>query len=104
MTKPKIIGKRSISLRTIQLSRGALVTTHKIDLLKACRDLFDEFDYYAQLTGEISCISKRDGKLCGHAKDPISSGLALEAFLPENIGKIRAPRRWCLVQADQVSL
>ena len=41
-------------------------------------------DYYAQLTGEISCISKRDGKLRGHAKDPISSGLSLEAFLPEN--------------------
>ncbi len=64
-------------------SRGALVTTHKIDLLKACRDLFDELDPYAQLTGEISCISKRNGKLCGYAKDPISSGLALEAFLPE---------------------
>ena len=65
-------------------SLGALVTTHKIDLLKACRDLFDELDYYAELTGEISCISKRDGKLRGYAKDPISSGLALEAFLPEN--------------------
>jgi shikimate 5-dehydrogenase len=64
-------------------SRGALVTTHKIDLLKACRDLFDELDYYAELTGEISCISKRNGKLHGHAKDPISSGLALEAFLPD---------------------
>ncbi len=65
-------------------SPGALVTTHKIDLLKACRDLFEELDYYAQLTGEISCISKRDGNLRGHAKDPISSGLSLEAFLPEN--------------------
>jgi shikimate 5-dehydrogenase len=65
-------------------SLGALVTTHKIDLLKACRDLFDELDYYAELTGEISCISKRHGQLHGHAKDPISSGLALEAFLPEN--------------------
>ena len=65
-------------------SLGALVTTHKIDLLKACRDMLEELDYYAQLTGEISCISKRDGKLRGHAKDPISSGLSLEAFLPEN--------------------
>ena len=65
-------------------SLGALVTTHKIDLLKACRDLFDDLDSYAELTGEISCISKRDGRLRGHAKDPISSGLALEAFLPEN--------------------
>jgi shikimate 5-dehydrogenase len=64
-------------------SLGAVVTTHKIDLLKACRDLFEELDYYAQLTGEISCISKRDEKLRGHAKDPISSGLSLEAFLPQ---------------------
>jgi shikimate 5-dehydrogenase len=65
-------------------SLGALVTTHKIDLLKACRDLFEELDPDAQLTGEISCISKREGKLRGHAKDPITSGLALEAFLPES--------------------
>ena len=65
-------------------SVGALVTTHKIDLLKACRDLFDELDPYAQLTGEISCISKREGNLRGLAKDPITSGFSLEAFLPEN--------------------
>lgn len=64
-------------------SLGALVTTHKIDLLKACRDLFEELDPYAQLMGEISCISKRDGKLRGHAKDPITAGFSLEAFLPE---------------------
>ena len=49
------------------LSRGALVTTHKIDLLKACRDYFEELDPYADLMGEISCISKRNGKLIGHA-------------------------------------
>ncbi|MBT8367419.1 MAG: shikimate dehydrogenase [Deltaproteobacteria bacterium] len=64
------------------LSRGALVTTHKIDLLKACRDFFEELDPYADIMGEISCISKRNGKLIGHAKDPITSGLAIEAFLP----------------------
>lgn len=66
------------------LSKGALVTTHKVDLLKACRDLFDHLDPHARLTGEISCISKRDGELCGHAKDTVTSGLALEAFLPAN--------------------
>ena len=64
------------------LSLGALVTTHKIDLLKACRDQFDELDEYAQLMGEVSSISKHNGQLVGHAKDPISSGLALDAFLP----------------------
>ena len=45
------------------LSLGALVTTHKIDFLSASRDLFDELDYYAQLIGEISCISKHEGKV-----------------------------------------
>jgi shikimate 5-dehydrogenase len=65
------------------LSLGALVTTHKIDLLNACRDQFDALDDYARLMGEVSSISKDGGRLVGHAKDPISSGLALEAFLPE---------------------
>ncbi|MFB3883330.1 MAG: shikimate dehydrogenase [Armatimonadota bacterium] len=63
-------------------SLGALVTTHKVDLLRACRDLFGELDPYAALLGEVSSISKRDGLLVGHAKDPITSGLALEAFVP----------------------
>jgi shikimate 5-dehydrogenase len=63
-------------------SLGGLVTTHKIDLLAACRDLFDGLGPYATLLGEVSCISKRDGALWGHAKDPITSGLALEAFVP----------------------
>ena len=64
------------------LSMGALVTTHKIDLLTAARDMFDALDPYADLLSEISSISKRNGKLWGHAKDPITSGLSLEAFLP----------------------
>jgi shikimate 5-dehydrogenase len=65
-------------------SVGAVITTHKIDLFRACRDLFDELDLYARLTEEISCISKRDGQLRGHAKDPVSAGLSLEAFLPDS--------------------
>ena len=64
------------------LSLGALVTTHKIDLYHACRDLFDDVDPHALLMGETSCLSKRGGRLVCHAKDPISSGLALEGFLP----------------------
>ncbi len=63
------------------LSMGALVTTHKIDLLDAARNLFDYLDPYAQLCGEISCISKRDGRLEGYAKDPITSGLSWKAFV-----------------------
>ncbi|NDJ62695.1 MAG: shikimate dehydrogenase [Chloroflexi bacterium] len=64
------------------LSLGALVTTHKIDLLAATHDLFDYLDPHAELCGEISCIAKRDGRLAGYAKDPISSGLAWQHFVP----------------------
>ncbi|HYW81404.1 MAG TPA: hypothetical protein VE890_17600 [Thermoguttaceae bacterium] len=66
------------------LSQGALVTTHKIDLLTAARDRFEQLDEYAEILGEVSSISKQGDELCGHAKDPISSGLALEAFVPDN--------------------
>jgi shikimate 5-dehydrogenase len=72
-------------IKSDPLSLGALVTTHKIELLKACRDLFEYLDPHAEYMGEISCISKRNGiGLRGHAKDPITSGLAIEAYLPEN--------------------
>jgi shikimate 5-dehydrogenase len=69
-------------LRDDPLSRGALVTTHKLDLFAAARDLFDEVDPHARLMSETSCLSKRDGRLVCHAKDPISSGLAIDGFLP----------------------
>lgn len=69
------------------LSLGALVTTHKLDLFEATENLFDYLDPHAKRFRELSCISKRDGKLRGHAKDPISSGLAMENFIPEGFWK-----------------
>ncbi len=60
---------------------GALVTTHKMAVYEAAHDLFAECDSFATLCGEISSISKRDGALIGHAKDPITVGLALDEFL-----------------------
>ena len=67
------------------LSLGALVTTHKIDLLTAARDMFDYLDPYAQITDEVSSISKLDGRLEGHAKDPITSGLSLDAIIEQGL-------------------
>jgi shikimate 5-dehydrogenase len=64
------------------LALGGLVTTHKIDILAAGRDLFDFLDPYARIFQEVSSISKRGGALRGHAKDPITAGRALESFLP----------------------
>jgi len=63
------------------LSLGALVTTHKVDLLAATRDLFDDLDRYAVLCNEVSNIAKREGRLVGFAKDPITAGRTLGEML-----------------------
>lgn len=69
-------------LKADPLSMGALVTTHKLDLFAACRDLFDGIGPHATLMEEVSCLSKPDGHLVAEAKDPATSGLALDGFLP----------------------
>ena len=71
-------------LKDDPLSLGALVTTHKLDLFAAARDMFDYADPYAEKLAEVSSLSKKEGAFRAHAKDPISSGLALEAFVPQN--------------------
>lgn len=68
-------------IRRNPLALGGLVTTHKIDLLAACRDLFDDLGPYARMTDEVSSISKKDGRLVGRATDPVAGGLSLDAIL-----------------------
>lgn len=69
-------------IKSDPLSLGALVTTHKVNLLKASSDLFETLDPYAKTLHEISSISKRGKTLVGHAKDPISAGASIEAIVP----------------------
>ena len=57
------------------------MTTHKLDRFEACHDLFDVIDPHARLMAETSCLSKRAAGFICHAKDPITSGLAIEGFL-----------------------
>lgn len=70
------------------LSLGGLVTSHKISLADAAGDMFDRLGRYAQITGEISCIAKKDterGKaLVGFAKDSITGGASLDAILGDD--------------------
>jgi shikimate dehydrogenase len=61
---------------------GALVTTHKMSVYAAARDLFAELDPYAVRFAEVSALSKRDGALVGHAKDPVSAALAAAELVP----------------------
>ncbi len=76
------------SLRDDPTNLGALVTTHKIDLYRAAHDLFDNVDAYARLCDEVSCIAKRDGRLLGWAKDPVSAGQTLDGLLgPRYFGR-----------------
>ena len=70
-------------IRRDPLALGGLITSHKLDLLAASRDLFDELDPYAQQLDEISCIAKRGDQLLGFAVDPVAEGRALQAILGE---------------------
>jgi shikimate dehydrogenase len=79
--EPAVYRRAVAQIKYDPLSLGALVTTHKIDLLTAARDMFDYLDPYAQITDEVSSISKLDGCLEGHAKDPITSGASLDAII-----------------------
>jgi shikimate dehydrogenase len=63
---------------------GALVTTHKIAVFDAARDMFDELDEFAAGVGEISSIAVRDGRTLGAAKDPLTAGLSLEEVLADD--------------------
>jgi Shikimate 5-dehydrogenase len=77
-------------------SKGALIPTHKIAIFLSCADQFDYLDEHSTTMGEISCISKDGNKLLGHAKDPISSDLALNRILPEDYWKGKKREFLCL--------
>jgi shikimate dehydrogenase len=82
--EPEVYRRAVSQIKYDPLSLGGLVTTHKIDLLAAARDMFDYLDPYARITDEISSISKLDGRLEGHAKDPLTSGASLNAIIHSN--------------------
>ena len=63
---------------------GALVTTHKLALYKNAKSLFTEFDDFANVCGEVSCVKISKKIVSGFAKDPISAGLAIRDFLPSD--------------------
>lgn len=79
-------------LRDDPLSRGALVTTHKLDLLAAAGDLITTLDPLARRFAEVSCLARRTDGLHGWAKDPVTAGLAIAAFLaPDHFARTGAP-------------
>lgn len=70
-----------LAIRDDAAVAGGLVTTHKIDLLAAAHDLFDELDPYARLCGEVNTIAKEGARLVGYATDPQAGGACLDEML-----------------------
>jgi shikimate 5-dehydrogenase len=93
---PQVYRDRVTQLKNDPDELGALVTTHKIDLYEACKPLFDEVDDLARLCGETSCLSKREGLLRAHAKDPISAGQSLDGMLRQGYWRDTQAEVLCL--------
>jgi shikimate dehydrogenase len=68
-------------IRYDPLSLGALVTSHKLNVVRFAGDLIDELTPEAAITQEVSCLYKRGGRLIGDATDPVMCGRAMERFL-----------------------
>ncbi|MGC4805078.1 hypothetical protein [Micromonospora sp. DT233] len=74
-------------LRDDPLSRGALVTTHKLDLYAASRDLLRRVNDDAGRLREVSALVARDGWIDGLALDTVTSRLALRSIVPDTAGR-----------------
>ncbi len=75
---------------------GALITTHKINVLNAARDLFDGLDQDAELCHEVSCIYKRGGRLRGEAVDPINAAKSMTHFIAPGFWRDSGAEILCL--------
>jgi shikimate dehydrogenase len=93
---PEVYWKAVYQIKHDPLSLGAVITTHKVNTLNAARDLFDELTPEAQLTQEISSVYKRQRRLIGHAVDPITSGQAMQQFIPSGYWQRTGAHVLCL--------
>ncbi|GAA2751006.1 shikimate dehydrogenase [Amnibacterium kyonggiense] len=96
------------------LGLGMQITSHKIAVGTAARDLFTELRPLATLMGEVSCVTKQDDGLHGFAKDPVAGALALDAIVPADhwsttgapavvlgAGGAGTALAWCLVREER---
>jgi shikimate 5-dehydrogenase len=102
-------------LREDALGVGMQITSHKISVGTAARDLFTHLRPLATLMGEVSCVTKdEDGGLTGFAKDPVAGALALDSILPAGYwsagdaqavvlggGGAGTALTWCLVRRER---
>ena len=76
-------------------ARGAVITSHKLAVYAAARDLLASTDAHAALLHEVNALAVRDGRVSGHARDP----LAVDRVLPGVLGE-----RWAPGASDVVCL
>ncbi|MGO9963079.1 MAG: shikimate dehydrogenase family protein [Acidimicrobiales bacterium] len=67
---------------------GAVITTHKVRLFRAGRDLFAGLDPFALACGEINAIRRTTAGLSGFARDPVSVGRLVDRIWPESDGEV----------------
>ena len=101
-------------LREDALGVGMQITSHKISVGTAARDLFAQLRPLATLMGEVSCVTKGPDGLHGFAKDPVAGALALDAIVPPGAwaerrsnavvlgaGGAGTALTWCLVRQER---
>jgi shikimate 5-dehydrogenase len=101
-------------LQTDPMGVGMQITSHKIAVGTAARDLFAQLRPLATLMGEVSCVTKGPDGLHGFAKDPVAGALALDAIVPEGYwastgapavllgaGGAGTALTWCLVRQER---
>jgi shikimate 5-dehydrogenase len=81
-TWPERYRAEVLAIRADPSCTGALVTSHKVRLLAAARDLFVSLDDDAELLGEVSYVANRSAGLAGGATDRVAGGRALADFVP----------------------
>lgn len=65
---------------------GAVVTSHKVALYRAARDLFAGLDDLAVACGEINAVRRTSDGLFGFARDPVSVGRVVDRIWPAGTG------------------
>jgi shikimate 5-dehydrogenase len=100
-------------LQSDDLGVGMQITSHKIAVVAAARDLFAQLRPLATLMGEASCVTKGPDGLHGFAKDPVAGALALDAIVPSGhwasdasavvlgAGGAGTALTWCLVREER---
>ncbi len=101
-------------LRSDELGLGMQITSHKVAVGTAAKDLFARLRPLATLMGEVSLVTKAEDGLHGFAKDPVAGALALDAIVPAGYwqrsgasalllgaGGAGTALTWCLVRGER---